>query len=321
MSFDLTDVPLKLICAGLKRKVTDDSLRVLIDAGNCRLRILHLQNLKDGLTDAGLQIIAPSCKFVTSLRLFALGHLVTDSSIRSLAECGCGAKLKFLHVVGDFLNTHRALAANHFRLFRGEQILQANYVASLALQLYHKDGASHAGMAWDQLVSKLLSLRMPTTLFIVVKSLLHRIEVTPEVVLSTFLPEELWSEVLAFTDVEEYCRITRSHLGVSREFYCLLKNSLRGLHFQQQPSALCGLFWMYSRKSHCKHIRTLSVSYPITERDFVSLSCFSGFSKIGTLVVDQSRSSYPQEVWSFWKDVHRPGLHQCLHSNGSMLID
>ena len=91
------------------------------------------------------------------------------------------------------------------------------------------------------------------------------------------LPEDSWRDVLGFVCPAEYQHLARKALGVSREFYWLLKNSLSCIRLCRPPGPLCGLVWLHTRETWCAPVKTVEVYFPIKAQHVKTLQLSPGF--------------------------------------------
>lgn len=72
-----------------------------------------------------------------------------------------------------------------------------------------------------------------------------------QAVATCLLPENIWGQVLSFADYQSMSQCHAAEefgsVWVSREWYYLLKNSVRVLPLLHAPTPLCGLVWVHSR--------------------------------------------------------------------------
>ena len=112
------------------------------------------------------------------------------------------------------------------------------------------------------------------------------------------LPDEVWKMVLGYVDPAEYQTLTTKDCGVSREFYWMLKNSVRCLHLSSPPHALLSLVWMRTREEFCAPVKCVTVTFPILDEEVRTLLESPGFHRLRLLrIVLPPR--YPQPSWIF----------------------
>mgnify|MGYP007078448677 CR=1 FL=1 len=111
------------------------------------------------------------------------------------------------------------------------------------------------------------------------------------------LPVEVWAETFRFMPLHEYTHLVgRSCVGVSREFYSLIKGGLTELSLRHIPTPWYAGVWLSSRPAWSSHIKRLDCLCA-----FLALGHSALTKKIQRVVVPSSRCVHQQH-----KIIHSP---------------
>ena len=254
----------------LKEEVTNVALERLGSAGcGQRLTALKLEGLGRGFSVESLYALARE-DGVSPIQKLTLDVPDLDNvSLETVALAGLGPSLTCISINPEIFGAPHFEDADPISLF-------ASHIAVL-YSLGNSDLAPVCRQTNSHILPSIASLLSPTSLG------------SFEAVATCLLPENIWGQVLSFADYQSMSQCHAAEefgsVWVSREWYYLLKNSVRVLPLLHAPTPLCGLVWVHSRCAFWASTSTIEASFSVSATILDRLLDGPGFHSLRTILL------------------------------------